>query len=61
MDSDRLAKNLLEGKSCDNCWHNAISNFSGKCLNVKTKKHRLQSENNTCEDWDRKVQWTMTK
>lgn len=46
-----IAKNLLEGKTCNACWYNLVSNYPGKCLEPKTKKHRTLPKNNTCENW----------
>jgi len=48
-----VAKNLLEDKTCDTCWHKLVSNYPGKCVDPKTKKHRPLPKNNTCENWER--------
>jgi hypothetical protein len=58
MNSDKIAKNLLEGKLCTNCKHNMKNGCSVDCKDIMdTAKENIPPfpPEGTCERWQEKV------
>jgi hypothetical protein len=58
MDTDRIAKNLLENKLCTNCKHNMMNGCGVDCKDLMdTVKENIPPfpPEGTCERWEEKV------